>query len=513
MNSQAKILSELILAGAIKTPDKIAFKSLDGQITYRELEERSNKLANWLVANHVKKGDRIGILIEKNIYTAYAIYGILKAGGVLVALDPNQPSENINAIIADCDIQIIISVPAHQRLLNQINHQELRIIGTEGGITWEELFEVAGVSSLDLDIQPSDFAYILYTSGSTGKPKGIVHTHASGLAYARQSTELYEVSGHDVIGNVASLHFDQSTFGYFSAIYAGCTTYVFSTSELVMLGSFCEAVRSNGISILYSVPSLFISLVQGDFDLDFPSVRWIKYGGESFPAAKLNELKSKTPNAYLSNVYGPAEVNQCTYFTITKPVELDKEVPIGQVWKNTNYLILDAENQSVAKGKQGELLIHSTTMMSGYWNNDDLNKKAFYKNLESGIEVTYYRTGDFVYLNKNDELVFVGRMDRQVKISGYRIDLGAIEQVFLKCVEVADVAVFTSKSGDMKELCAAIVPKNSKLNSDNLRKKLLKLLPKRSVPKHFFEVQSLPHSTNGKVNYLKLEKQFFTDIS
>jgi amino acid adenylation domain-containing protein len=513
MNSKGKILSELILAGAIKTPEKIAFKSLDGQITYCELEERSNRLANWLVGNQVKKGDRIGILIEKNIYTAYAIYGILKAGGVLVALDPNQPSENLTAIIADCDIQIIISVPSHQRLVNQISHQELRVIGTEQGITWEELFEVAEVSSLDFDIQPSDFAYILYTSGSTGQPKGIVHTHASGLAYARQSTELYEVSGDDVIGNVASLHFDQSTFGYFSAIYAGCTTYVFSTSELVMLGSFCEAVRSNGISILYSVPSLFISLIQGGFDLNFPSVRWIKYGGESFPAAKLNVLKSKTPKAYLSNVYGPAEVNQCTYFTITKPVDLEKEVPIGQVWENTNYLILDTDGQTVIKGEQGELLIHSTTMMSGYWNNDDLNKRSFYKTLESGIEVTYYRTGDFVYLNENDELVFVGRIDRQVKISGYRIDLGAIEQVLLKCSEVIDVAVFTSKAGDMKELFAAVVPKNGKLNSDVLRKKLLKLLPRISVPKYIFEVQSLPQSSNGKVHYQKLEKQFSTDIS
>ena len=513
MNSKGKILSELILAGAIKTPDKIAFKSRDGQITYRELEEKSNKLANWLLSNQVKKGDRIGILIEKNIYTAYAIYGILKAGCVLVALDPNQPSENLNAIIADCGIQIIISIPSHQRLISQISHQELRVLGTDQGVTWEELLEVAADSSLDVDIQPSDIAYILYTSGSTGQPKGIVHTHASGLAYAKQSTALYEVSVDDVIGNVASLHFDQSTFGYFSTIYAGCTSYIFATSELVMLGSFCEAVRSNGISILYSVPSLFISLVLGGFDLNFPSVRWIKYGGESFPVSKLNELKSKAPNAYLSNVYGPAEVNQCTYFMITKPVDLEKEVPIGQVWENTKYLILDAEGQPVPKGEQGELLIHSTTMMSGYWNNDDLNKKSFYKTLESGIEVTYYRTGDFVYLNENDELVFVGRMDRQLKISGYRIDLGAIEKVLLKFSEVTDVAVFTTNSGDMKELCAAIVPKNGKLNSENLRKKLLKLLPKTSVPKHFFEVQSLPHSTNGKVNYRKLEKQFSTDIS
>jgi len=366
----------------------------------------------------------------------------------------------------------------------------------------------ASISSLEVDIKQNDLAYILYTSGSTGEPKGIVHTHASGMAYARQSCLLYEVSTNDVIGNVASLHFDQSTFGYFSAMYAGCTTYIFGTSELVMLGSFCEAVRTNEISILYSVPSLFISLVEGDFDLDFPSVRWIKYGGESFPPNKLNELIAKTPKAKLSNVYGPAEVNQCTYFTISEVLDPEKKVPIGQVWSNTEYLILDSENQPVPQGEQGEFLVHSITMMSGYWNNDYLNEKSFYNKIEGGKEVKYYRTGDYVYLNKNNELVFVGRMDRQVKISGYRVELGAIEQILIKFPEVKDVAVFTSQSNAMRELCAAIVPNNSPLDSDILRKKLLKLLPKTSIPKHFFEVQSLPHSVNGKVHYQKLEKQF-----
>ncbi|SIN74155.1 amino acid adenylation domain-containing protein [Algoriphagus halophilus] len=508
MNSTSQLLSELIAIGAKETPNKIAFKSAESQISYQELESRSNQLANWLVENQVKKGDRVGILIEKNVFTAYAIYGILKAGAVLVALDPSQPSERLNTIIADCNIKIVLTIPSHQRIIDQIDTQNLLVVGSHQGVSWDTIFQLASNPPLDLDIEPSDLAYILYTSGSTGEPKGIVHTHSSGMAYARQSTLLYEVSENDTIGNVASLHFDQSTFGYFSAMYAGCTTYIFNTSELVMLGSFCEAVRANGITILYSVPSLFISLIEGGFDLDFPSLRWIKYGGESFPPIKLNELLKKAPNSKISNVYGPAEVNQCTYFTISKPIEADKEVPIGQVWENTSYLILNSEGQQVAPGEQGEFLVHSVTMMSGYWNNETLNQKSFYIDRKEGKEVNYYRTGDYVYLNKNNELVFVGRMDRQVKINGYRIELGAIEQVLIQCPEVKDVAVFTCKSNGMRELCAAIVPKEKPLDNNSLRKRLIKLLPKTSIPKHFFEVQSLPHSVNGKVHYRKLEKQF-----
>ncbi|RAI91430.1 amino acid adenylation domain-containing protein [Algoriphagus yeomjeoni] len=508
MNSTTEILSRLVSVVASTTPDKVAFSSVDGKITYGELDRKSNQLANWLVTHGVSKGDRVGILIGKNIFTAYAIYGILKAGAVLVALDPSQTTERIDAIIADCDIEVIISISAHQRVVNHINTKKITVLGSNQGFSWEEVFTQASDTTLELTIKPSDQAYILYTSGSTGEPKGIVHTHASGMAYARQSSLLYEVSPDDVIGNVASLHFDQSTFGYFSAMYAGCSSYIFGTSELVMLGSFCEAVRTNSISILYSVPSLFIALVSGNFDLNFPSVRWIKYGGESFPPNKLNELHSKIPQAKLSNVYGPAEVNQCTYFNFKGPVDPEKEVPIGRVWDNTSYLILDETNQPVQLDEQGELLIHSATMMLGYWNNDSLNEKSFYLANIEGKHIKFYRTGDFVYLNRNEELVFVGRMDRQVKISGIRVELGAIEQVFRKCEEVKDVAVFTSKSNGMRELCAAIVLAESSYELENLRKKLFKLLPKTSIPKHLFAVQSLPHSDNGKVHYRKLEKQF-----
>ena len=508
MNLKTTLLSELVTAWAIKNPNKEAFKSVDGQITYGDLAQKTNQLANWLYENRVKKGDRVGILIEKNIYSAYGIYAVLKAGGVLVALDPSQPSEKLDAIISASGINVLITIPSHQRKIDELCTSDLLILGSAQGVSWKDIFKISSDRQVDVEISPSDLAYILYTSGSTGEPKGIVHTHASGLAYARQSAQLYEVSEADVVGNVASLHFDQSTFGYFSAMYAGCTTYIFGNSELVMLGSFCEAVRANDISILYSVPSLFISLVQGEYDLNFPSVRWIKYGGESFPPSKLNELKARAPKAYLSNVYGPAEINQCTYFTISGPVDVEKEVPIGQVWSNTSYLIVDNNNHPVARGEQGEFLVHSATMMAGYWNNPALNEKSFYHSIENGIEVKYYRTGDFVYLNENEELVFFGRMDRQVKISGYRIELGAIEQVIEKCEGVKSVAVFTSKSGEMKELCAAIVVENSTLQMETLRKKLLKLLPKTSVPKHLFEVTSLPHSTNGKIHYKKLEKQF-----
>lgn len=508
MNSKSILLSELLSAGAKKNPDKIAFQSASGQITYQDLDLKTNQIANWLIANEVKKGDRVGILIEKNIYTAYGLYGILKTGAVIVALDPAQPADKLKAIIKDCGIKVVLSIPAHQRILDQIASPELLELGSTQDVSWEEVFAEFSDELPKLSISPADYAYIIYTSGSTGEPKGIVHTHESGLAYARQSTKLYEVTEYDVIGNVASLHFDQSTFGYFSAMYACCTTYVFNYSELIMLGSFCEAVRKNEITILYSVPSLFISLVRGGFDLDFPSVKWIKYGGESFPPIQVNQLLEKTPRALVSNVYGPAEVNQCTYFTIKEPVDTNHEVPIGTVWDNTEYLLLDENNQPVAKGDSGELLIHSVTMMSGYWNNEELNKKSFYNLIRNGQTLRFYRTGDQAYLNENEELVFIGRMDRQVKISGYRVELGAVEQVLIKLPEIKDAAVFTTTFDGVKVLCAAVVPSNDSLDFAQLKRTLLKLLPKQSIPKHLFEMPEVPHSDNGKVHYRELEKQF-----
>ncbi|MDN3204395.1 amino acid adenylation domain-containing protein [Algoriphagus sediminis] len=501
-------MSELLTAGARKNPDKIAFKSSSGEITYSELDRKTNQIANWLLANKVSKGERVGILIDKNIYTAYGLYGILKTGAVIVALDPAQPANKLKAIIKDCGIKVVLSIPSHQKTLDEISSPELLVLGSNEEISWEEVFSAYSSEALKVAISPQDNAYIIYTSGSTGEPKGIVHTHESGLAYARQSSKLYEVKENDVIGNVASLHFDQSTFGYFSAIYACCTTYVFSQSELIMLGSFCEAVRKNEITILYSVPSLFISLIRGGFDLDFPSVRWIKYGGESFPPALVNELLKKAPRAKISNVYGPAEVNQCTYFTIEKPVDEKAEIPIGTVWDNTEFLLLDTENNPVAKGVKGELLISSITMMTGYWNNESLNKKSFYLHNNNGEITKYYRTGDQAYLNEKGYLVFAGRIDRMVKINGYRVELGAVEHSLIRLPEIKDAAVFTTTKDGVKEICAAIVSNSESMDVKALKRKLMKVLPKQNVPKHILEMPSVPHSDNGKVHYRELEKQF-----
>ncbi len=508
MNSKSTILSELLTAGAQKNPDKVAFKSSSGQITYSDLDRKTNQIAHWLIANNVKKGERVGILIEKNIYTAYGLYGILKTGAVIVALDPAQPAHKLKAIIEDCGIKVVLSIPAHQRILDQIAGPNLLELGSNLEISWEQVFAGYSTKPLNTSIHPTDNAYIIYTSGSTGEPKGIVHTHESGLAYARQSSKLYEVTEDDVIGNVASLHFDQSTFGYFSAMYACCTAYIFSQSELIMLGSFCEAIRENEITILYSVPSLFISLIRGGFDLDFPSVRWIKYGGESFPPALVNELLRRAPRARLSNVYGPAEVNQCTFFTIEHPVNEKKEVPIGKIWDNTEFLLLGSDSKPVSKGEKGELLISSVTMMTGYWNNDRLNSKAFHYETINGKERRYYRTGDQAYLNEDNDLVFAGRIDRMVKINGYRVELGSVEHSLIQLPEIKDAAVFTTTKDGVKELCAALVSNGEPMDIKALKKKLMKMLPKQNVPKHLFEMPSMPHSDNGKVHYRELEKQF-----
>ncbi|UZD23482.1 amino acid adenylation domain-containing protein [Algoriphagus halophytocola] len=511
MNQNTVILPDMLRVAAQKNPDKLAFISSDSKISYKDLDRKSDQLAHWLQSVGVKKGDRVGILIEKNSTAAFAVYGILKSGAVLVTLDPGQPSQKLNRILSDCNIEVILTISAHQRLIGDLIHSGLKVLGASPGITWEELFSMDSPTPAPINIEPQDQAYILYTSGSTGEPKGIVHTHRSGLAYARQSVRLYQVTAEDVIGNVASLHFDQSTFGYFASVYAGCSTYVFSPGELVMLGSFCAAIAKHDISILYSVPSLFVSILDGGFDLNFPSLRWIKYGGESFPPKKLQNLLRSVPNAKVSNVYGPAEVNQCTYYHLSHPDQVNGEIPIGKVWENTAYQILDEDGKNVMPGEKGELAIHSLTMMTGYWNNEKLNQEAFLTEMrDSGELVQYYRTGDIVYENKENLLVFVGRKDRQIKIDGKRVELQEVEQELLQLEEILQAAVFAINLAGKKELCAAVVPDLAKFDKAQVLGKLKQNLAKHCIPRNIFELKSLPQSDNGKIHYRELEKIFST---
>ncbi|WP_400077196.1 amino acid adenylation domain-containing protein [Winogradskyella sp. R77965] len=513
-------IPKILQNAALRHPDKDAYKFMSQSLTYKELKDKANALAALLLQLDVKKGDRIGIYMNRCIETAIAIYGITTAGGVFVPLDPTAPKKRTRFLIEDCNILHLVTVPTQSRAMSTLTESSTllkTVIGIEkdllvNTISWNEVFN----KNLDKVIFPrvlgKDLAYIMYTSGSTGLPKGIMHTHNSCLAYAKRSKDIYDVNETDIVAGHAALHFDISTFAYFTAPFSMASTVILSDAHTKLPASLSQLLEKEKITIWYSAPQALIQLLQKGLleEKDLSALRWVLFGGEVFSKKYLKRLIELWPQAMFGNVYGPAEVNQCTYFNIDKNYKLENDLPLGVVWENTDYRILDRNDIPVEQGEPGVLAIRSETMMLGYWNNTELTKKSLYK--ESILPVydyEFFKTGDVVKENENGDLVFVGRSDRQVKIRGYRVELDEIEAQLIKHENVREAITYVEKkendSGDT--ITAVVLLDTEEGNADikELQAHCAENLPKYAVPEQIYIMNEFPRTTSDKVDRNKIK--------
>ncbi|MCG2590808.1 amino acid adenylation domain-containing protein [Rhodohalobacter sulfatireducens] len=509
-------ISQILTHSAQRVPENTAFDSGSESITFSEADQQTNQIANFLIENGLKKGDRVGLFLKRNVKSALAVHGVLKSGGAFVPIDVDAPAERIQYILDDCNIHYLIT---EESLTNHVNTalesfpKELVILGvdlpqTDYSCFSRETLHDYPTHTPGINIQSSDLAYIMYTSGTTGFPKGIMHTHYSCLSYAKLSRDLYDISDADVVANHSPLHFDMSTFGYITAPMAGATTIILGKQYSVFPASLSQLIEQKKITVWYSVPLVLQQLLErGDLkNRDFTSMRWVLFGGEPFPVHQLNRFMAHCPNASFSNVYGPAEVNQCTFYN-RKGKETEYEtLPLGEVWNDTDHLILNENQDRVKQGEIGELLIHSSTMMAGYWNHEERTRKSILEvEVHSGLKKRFYKTGDLVKEDENGVLFFIGRKDRQIKSRGHRIELNEIEETILRLGEVEQVACYTYTLSGINEIFATVVL-TSGTSIENLNHKIQKSLPKYSIPKLILETEKLPRTSAGKVDYKKLKE-------
>lgn len=513
------LLTHSVKNAAEKFPDKEAFRCLSKGITYAELSEKINQLAYLLGSLGVRKGDRVGVYLNRCLDTALAIYGVMNAGAAYVPLDPTAPTTRTSFLIQDCGIDYIITNSLQVRNLQKVLESKTQIkqvIGIDRTfpvptISWKEVFTLPkrdpGVRLLE-----NDLAYILYTSGSTGTPKGVVHTHYSGLSYARLSADLFQIKSNDRIGNHAPIFFDISTLGYFTTPFVGATTVIASDAHTKMPVSLANMIAEEVLSVWYSVPLAIAQMVQrAKIDaLDFSNLRLVLYGGEPFPIKQLKASMEAWPQATFTNVYGPTEVNQCTSYVINELEEGKTEIPIGTIWENTDMKVVDEKDQVVQAGEIGELLIRSGTMMQGYWNRPDLNEKAFYAdNTIPSLKQLFYRTGDLVRQEEDGMLTFIGRKDRQVKIRGYRYELDELTKIISALEAVDEVAVLPVQ-GDQQEVhleVFLILNPGMTITPEELNNHLKNRVPHFAIPKQYHFKKDFPRTQTGKIHYHALKEQ------
>ncbi len=509
------LLHNAVDEAAERTPDAPAFRFLRDEISYGALAEKSAKLAAVLMQNGVRKGDRVGLYLNKSLETAISIFGVMKAGAAYVPLDPMAPPERTRAVMRECGMRALIThapkaKDAGEILAAGVDGALTCIIGADHAetgkavsIAWDEINNAKTAPRPAL--LEGDPAYIIFTSGSTGAPKGILHTHQSGLAYAKRAAALYDLRPGDRLSNHSPLHFDMSTFDYLSGSLVGATTVIISEQHAKMPASLSKLIETERLTHWYSVPFALTQLLEfGVLEKrDLSSLRWVMFGGEPFPAKHLSRLMTMLPAARFSNVYGPAEVNQCTHHTVqASDLENGVSPPLGEVWDVAEGLIVGADDKPTSTGEAGELLIRSSTMMRGYWNRPDLNKNAFFeREVSAGIFDRFYRTGDLVRRDEGGVLHFLGRKDRQIKLRGFRIELDEIEAAFLSAPQVKEAAAVVIGGAEDQEIAIALILRDGEVTGEADMLDLVRgKVPSYAMPKSVSIFSSFPRTTSDKID-------------
>ena len=498
------------------TPDHPALSFQGNELSYAELDQRSNQLAHALLSRGVARQDRVGIFMHKSLELGVAIYGILKAGCVFVPLDPFMPVDRLAFILDDCDITHLISSDVLSEQIRQLDKiSDLNIYGVSQPLSndanavtqlsWTDINK-HNSESPDVKMIDQELGYIMYTSGSTGSPKGMMHTHHGSISYARWGAQHVNLQPDDRVASHAPLHFDLSIFDFFSTAQAGATVSLIPETVTRFPASWTNIIDSERISVVFTVPYTLITMLeQGAMDKrDLSSLRWILFGGEPFPPRKLRLLMQALEGVRFTNVYGPAEAPSCTCYDVVMPEENnDDPLPIGYVSRNSSDLIIDEHDQECDVGTAGELCIRSSTLTRGYWNRPDLNARAYlYREGLGPFPTVYFRTGDRVVRQADGQLQFLGRIDRMVKTRGHRVELDEVEAVFSAIETVQEAAAFVvpDEFGSQSIMVAAKLDSGSDLDVAALFRSARSKLPAYAIPREIEISNALPHTSSGKID-------------
>lgn len=514
-------LHQAIDRAAERDPDHAAARFSGSSLSYGQLAQDSSRLARVLQDRGVRKGDRVGIYAQKGLESALAIHGILKAGAAYVPLDPNAPTARLSMIAQDCGIAHIVTEPSKLDAVHALIDDGVELRTTVGvepadlpdlGVSWSDI-ESAPAQVASEGFTELDLAYILYTSGSTGTPKGVVHTHRSALAFAQAAATTYGLRSDDRVTNHAPLHFDLSTLDYFATAVVGGTTIVIPEGHTKLPASLAKLLADERVTVLYAVPlALAHLLLYGAMEQrDLTSIRWVLFGGEPFPPKHLYALMEKLPGAQFSNVYGPTEVNGVTYWIVPEPSgAAESPIPIGEPYPNVSLFVADSDGGAVAPGESGELWVESPTMMQGYWNRPSLDERAFARKAGPGPRGrNYHRTGDLVRQDETGVLHFLGRMDRQIKTRGYRVELDEVEAVLSTHSGVETAAAYGVPDGRGSQVIEAsvVLRPGADIGVADLKAHAALSLPAYAVPDVVDIVPDVPRTATDKIDRVTLKSR------
>jgi amino acid adenylation domain-containing protein len=516
----AYILQQLLTRSAAKYPEKPAVWARKRSLSYRELDERSTQLAHLLRQRGLKKGDRVGLFFPKCVESVVCMFGVLKAGGVYVPLDPQQPADRITYIIENCGIRVLLTNKDRRNALGAaIDRLDYCVMTDDSGsngsgnkvVPWAMLSDYPASPAPEIVLTETDLAYILYTSGSTGRPKGVMLSHQNALTFVEWCADKFHMRPEDRVSNHAPLHFDLSVFDVYNAMEAGATVYLVTEDLSLFPTTLANFIEQQQITVWYSVPSaLMLLLLHANMKPEkLPHLRTILFAGEVFPMKYLRQLADLLPSVELFNLYGPTETNVCTYYHVERErlAGMDK-LPIGIACENTEVFAVNDQDQIVTKpAEQGELYVRGPAVTNGYWADPDKTKKMVVPNrFQPNFNENMYRTGDLVTLAEDGNYYFQGRRDSQIKSRGYRIELGEIESALLSHPGVREAAAVAIPDDLVGNRIKAIVSAHEthELKIAELQSFCATRIPKYMIPEQIEFLESLPKTSTGKIDRVRL---------
>lgn len=496
-----------------------------GSVTYGELAALSDRVRDHLHHNGIRRGDRIGIYMRKSIDTVASIYGILKAGGVYVPVDPGAPPARNAFIMHNCTVKLIFT----ERRFETCLRDELRQLGstpqffiverTGGGKELDQALNQAGsphpVAVVDTVVsEPDDLAYILYTSGSTGKPKGVILTHENAVSFVNWCSDVFEPAKTDRFSSHAPFHFDLSILDLYLPLKHGAALVLVAEEIGKDPIRLAPLIAEQRITCWYSAPSILSLLAQhGNLARqDYSALRLVLFAGEVFPVRHLRTLTTLLPKPAYFNLYGPTETNVCTFYELSLPIPEARTIPfpIGKVCAHLAGRVIDESGGEVPPGEAGELCIRGSNVMKGYWALDEQTARAFLADEPD----CWYRTGDIVVEADDGNYTYQGRRDRMVKRRGYRVELGEIEAGLYRHASIKEAAVVAISDEDagirIKAFLSCIEPKGIKgakrPSIIELKRFCSENLPLYMIPDEFVWCEALPKTSTDKIDYQRLKE-------
>jgi amino acid adenylation domain-containing protein len=496
---------------AATTPAATAVIHGDLQVSYRELDHRSNQLARFLIDRQLQPETLVAILLDRAPAMIVAMLGAMKAGGAYLPVSHELPFDHIKRMLCHSRAPILIAKSHHRDLCRRLQTQcpDLKQLlflveendeplarstdSTEFDST--ALHAYSGAPSVDCS-RPGSLAYVIYTSGTTGVPKGVMVEHHAILRLVL-NTNYIELSAADRILQTGSLAFDASTFEIWGALLNGGCVCLPDRDALLDGVELARLIRQHQITTLFLTTGLFNALASNDVAV-FSGLKTLLTGGERASPQHFNRVRQAHPELILKHLYGPTEnTTLTTCYTVQQ--DFETAVPIGSPISNTTVYILDEKLEPVDIGIPGELYTGGDGLARGYFHDPALTAQKFIHHpLVPGERL--YRTGDLACWRADGTIDFLGRIDDQVKLRGYRIDPGEIEAWLLQHERLKEALVLARTGSDGDRHLVAYYTAQGQVDSAELRHHLCQQLPDYMVPTAFVQLKELPLTHHGKVN-------------